>query len=110
MFEKLKQWWSFDPETYRPPDGIPTPDEPRDLVLYKFDSCPYCLRVMRVVDQTKLPVELRDTRANPEAQQHLWDVTGRTQVPCLFIDGEPLFESRDISRWLRAHAHSLSRA
>ncbi|MBW1881075.1 MAG: glutathione S-transferase domain-containing protein [Deltaproteobacteria bacterium] len=25
--------------------------------------------------------------------------TGRTQVPCLFVDGEPMFESLDIVDW-----------
>ena len=104
MFDKLKKWWSFDAATYRAPDGIPSPDERRELVLYKYDSCPFCIRVMRVLDQTGVEVSLRDTRGSEQARQQLWDATGRTQVPCLFIDGEPLFESKDISHWLLAYA------
>jgi glutaredoxin len=104
MLNKLKQWWSFDPATYETPDGIPSPDEPRELVLYKFDTCPFCIRVMRVLDQTGVQAEMRDTRTDPAARQELLDRTGRTQVPCLFIDDVPLFESRDISQWLLAYA------
>ena len=71
------------------------------LLLYKFDSCPYCRRVQRALDQLDLDVELRDTRENPEHRRELRQRTGRTQVPCLFIDGEPMFESADINAWLQ---------
>lgn len=92
-------------------DAAPTPqstDEPgaraeRQLVLYKFDSCPYCRRVMRLVDQLELAdsIEYRDTRTDPRWRSDLRQRTGRTQVPCLFIDGEAMFESADINDWLQ---------
>lgn len=84
--------------------GVPEPTGARDLVLYKFDACPYCARVQRSVAQLGLPVPMRDTRADPAARQELSRRTGRSQVPCLFIDGQPLFESRDIISWLEAYA------
>lgn len=87
-----------------PPAHAPSPDQDRDLVLYKFDSCPYCRRVMRVAKDLKLDVPMRDTRRDSDALDTLFETTGRTQVPCLFIDGEPLFESADIDQWLRAYA------
>lgn len=104
MFNKLKQLWSSDPSDYRPPDGIPSPTGSRKLILYKYDSCPFCLRVRRVLDRTGIEVELRDVRTSDDARRELLEATGRTQVPCLFIDGTPLFESADISRWLEAYA------
>ena len=30
-------------------------------------------------------------------------VGGKQQVPCLFIDGKPMYESLDIVEWLRAN-------
>ena len=72
----------------------------RHLALYKFDSCPYCKRVFRTIDQLDVNIEYRDTRSGPDWRKDLRDKTGRTQVPCLFIDGEPLFESSDISAYL----------
>ncbi|MEQ1507304.1 MAG: glutaredoxin [Myxococcota bacterium] len=86
------------------PDQVPAPDRERALVLYKYDSCPYCVRVLRSIRELGLTVELRDTRTDPAAFRSLLDATGRTQVPCLFVDGEPLFESLDIIAWLEAYA------
>lgn len=88
------------------PSNVPSPDQPRDLVLYKYDSCPYCQRVQSRIDALGLGdrVKLRDTLMEPAARAELLQATGRTQVPCLFIDGEPLFESADINAWLEAHA------
>jgi len=93
-----------DPATYIPPSGVPSPDEPRELALYKFDSCPYCRRVLRVLEGLSVEVELRDTMRDAEHRRGLLQQTGRTQVPCLIIDDYALFESEDISRWLEAYA------
>lgn len=105
MIELLKRWWSFDAATYKAPDGVPSPDEPRKLVLFTSSTCGYCLRVMRVIDRTGVDVELRNVGGNPDARQELWDATSRTTVPCMFIDDVPMFESKDISHWLLAYAH-----
>ena len=88
----------------------PSADKPaaaaadHELVLYKYDACPFCRRVMRVVDDLGLQdrIEYRDTRMEPKWRADLIDRTGRTQVPCLFIDGEAMFESADINDWLRS--------
>lgn len=94
-----------DPQEYTAPTGIPSPDEPRTLALYKYDSCPFCARVLRTLG--KLPeveVELRDTLREPQHRRDLVERTGRTTVPCLFIDDVPFFESADIVDWLNAYA------
>lgn len=100
-------WFDFlgsSPRTV--PAHVPAPGGERELVLYKFDACPYCMRVMRALAKLDLQVTMRDTRREPEARRELVEATGRTQVPCLFIDGEPLFESSDIMAWLEAHAEA----
>lgn len=83
---------------------LPPHEGVEHLVLYKFDSCPYCVRVMSSIERLGVDVEYRDTRADQAARAELLDKTGRAQVPCLFIDGEPLFESRDIITWLERFA------
>lgn len=75
-----------------------------ELVLYKYDACPYCRKVLRALETLDLPVALEDTRMDRSARGRLLERTGRTQVPCLFIDGEPMFESDDIIAWLEALA------
>ena len=90
---------------YQAPAGIPAPGGEHELVLYKYDACPYCWRVMKAMEQLGVTgVEMKDTRKHPEDRQALVSLTGRTQVPCLVIDGTPLLESEDIVDWLQAHA------
>ena len=71
------------------------------LVLYKTDSCGFCRRVFRVIDELGVNVEYRDLNADFEHRKALREQTGRTTVPCLYIDGKPMFESVDIMNWLR---------
>lgn len=75
-----------------------------ELELYKFDSCPFCKRVFRVLDTLDVTVAYHDTRQDPAARQRLMALTGRTQVPCLVIDGKPMLESATIVAWLRENA------
>ena len=86
------------------PSAVPSPDQDRELVLYKFDSCPYCVRVMVKAKALGLELEMRDTRRDRAHHEEMVKRTGRTQVPLLFIDGQPLWESADINAWLTAYA------
>ena len=80
--------------------NVPTPDQERALVLYASRTCGYCHRVQAHLDGLGLKVVIRDIRAEPSARDDLVAKTGRGQVPCLFIDGQALFESTDIMDWL----------
>lgn len=93
-----------DPKLYQPPQGIPSPRKDRELVLYKFDSCPYCVRVFRVLEELSIELDVKDTRREPGVRMELIQLCGTSQVPCLRIDGVPLLESADIEDWLRAYA------
>ena len=80
-----------------------TSDAAPELILYGRPSCPYCLRVDRVIRQMGIENKItrRLTGYGSEWRADLRNRTGSTQVPCLFIDGEPMFESLDIIDWLR---------
>ncbi|TNE84572.1 MAG: glutaredoxin [Deltaproteobacteria bacterium] len=84
-------------------DGQNTTKDGRSvhLALYKYDSCPYCQRVFRAIDEAGVNVEYRDVQMDRDHARALRSTTGRTTVPCLFIDGEPMFESSEIAYWLR---------
>ncbi len=102
---KMDQPTQTPSASYRAPTGIPSPDKTRDLVLYKYDSCPYCRRVMRQVSALGLrQVKVRDILLDHEARQTLHQRTGRGTVPCLFVDDVPFFQSADINRWLEVYA------
>lgn len=80
-------------------------EQTKNLVLYHFPTCPFCLRVRRVIKQLKLDIELRDISRVPEYRTELITNGGRSTVPCLRIqDGEGnaqwMYESSDITRYL----------
>ena len=76
-----------------------------DLVLYGRPSCPYCARVDRAIVTMGIEDEItkRHTGSGTEWRADLRKRTGSTQVPCLFINGEPMFESLDIIAWMKAN-------
>lgn len=77
--------------------------------LFKFDSCPFCARVMRFLDQSGIAVELQDIQRDRSAYEALVAGGGSQQVPCLRIQqGEDgagqvrwLYESADIMTYLQ---------
>ena len=75
---------------------------PYELVLYAYDGCPYCQRVYQTLDALGVEVEMRNTMMDRQHRADLVEATGRRTVPCLFIDGQPMHESREIVRWLQA--------
>ncbi len=75
------------------------------LALYLYDTCPFCIRVKRVIRHLDLPIEERNTNHSRAYKAELRNGGGKTQVPCLRIervDGgvQWLYESKDIIRYL----------
>jgi glutaredoxin len=77
------------------------------LDFYYFDACPYCQRVMKVIDELKINVNYMNIYENTNHMEKLIYITGRKTVPCLFIDGVPMHESADIMDWLRKNENNL---
>ncbi len=79
----------------------------RNLALYYFDSCPFCVMVMRTAKQLGVELDLRDIMSNDQHRKDLSQARGRTTVPVLRItDGAKdqwMPESRDIMRYLEEH-------
>ena len=75
-----------------------------ELKLYMFDTCPYCRKVITEIESIgRTDVEYHNIHKNEDDRQELIRVGGKQQVPCLFIDGKPMYESDDIVDWLRAN-------
>jgi len=80
--------------------------------LFKFDTCPFCHRVMRFLQQANIAVETRDIMRDGDARAELLAGGGSQQVPCLRIERvadsgtqvQWLYESNDIIRYLQQHA------
>ena len=73
------------------------------LELYYKDTCPYCQKVFRMIDKYNLKdkIDYKDIVVNKECKEELVQVGGMNQVPCLFIDGKPMYESSDIIEYLK---------
>ena len=73
-----------------------------ELVLYQYPECPFCAMVLSHMQGLDIEIETKNVRMNPQFRNELIEATGKTQVPCLFIDGKPMFESQDIISWLES--------
>jgi glutaredoxin len=73
------------------------------LELFYLPTCPYCHRVFDYLQQQNIEVELLSI-TEPANRSRLVEIGGSAQVPCLFIDGKPLYESLDIIEWFKANA------
>lgn len=68
--------------------------------LFYMPTCPYCRKVLAFMQTQDIELPLRDITAEPQARETLETVGGKVQVPCLFIDGKPMYESDDIIDYL----------
>jgi glutaredoxin len=81
-----------------------------DAKLYHLEHCPYCRRVRAFIAQRALEphAESHDVAHEPAALERLVELTGRTQVPVLEVDGEPIVGADVIIDWLDENAVALS--
>lgn len=77
------------------------PAQEKELVLFFKPTCPYCRKVLAFIEEDGIELPLRDIASDEDARQTLVEVGGKQQVPCLFIGGEPLYESDDIIQYLK---------
>ncbi len=70
-------------------------------LIHKW-ACPYSARVRDFIEERGLQdqIEFLEVAEAEGAKDRLAQLTGKTQVPCLVADGEPILESRDIIQWL----------
>lgn len=77
----------------------------KDLTLYQFKSCPFCIKVRKHIAALSLPIETRDAQNDPTRRAELEQGGGRIKVPCLRIvqdddSVEWMYESSDINDYL----------
>lgn len=99
------------------PKGIerPEPEQQRvdgktkNMVLYQFKTCPFCIKVRREIKRQSLNIELRDAQHNQEYRTQLLEGGGQVKVPCLRNVNEQgeetwLYESNQIIEYLKQQA------
>jgi len=76
----------------------------RDLTLYQFHACPFCVKTRRSLRRLNVPVTLKDAKNNEQDRQTLLEQGGKIKVPCLRIEenGQTtwMYESNTIIEYL----------
>jgi glutaredoxin 2 len=80
-----------------------------NLELYYYEQCPFCARILRKIDELDLREKIvyKNTLEDPANAVSHQERTGRSTVPCLYINNQPLFESLDIIKWLDENAEKI---
>ncbi|MBM6579268.1 glutathione S-transferase N-terminal domain-containing protein [Microvirga sp. BT689] len=70
-------------------------------LIHKW-TCPYSARVRDFIEEHGLTdrIAFMEINETDGAKDRLTYLTGKIQVPCLVIEGQPKLESRDIIQWL----------
>ena len=63
---------------------------PSRVILFSTPSCTFCVHAKSLLTKRGVDFEEVDLGDEPELQQELAEVTGRTSFPQIIVDGEPL--------------------
>ena len=78
----------------------------KNMSLYQFNSCPFCIKVRRQIKRQSLKISLLDALHDQKNRDELLNGGGEIKVPCLKIvndSGEVtwMYESNDIIEYLK---------
>lgn len=74
----------------------------KDYKLFVGTNCPHCRKVENFLDEEGIKLDIININEDREAMMDLVKNGGKRQVPCLYHDGEYLYESNDIIDFLKA--------
>jgi len=101
--------WLFKPSVLirSEEEQIKVDHQTKNLKLYQFYACPFCVKTRRAIKRLNLKVETRDAQATGKFRKELEENGGKIAVPCLKIKGSEeavwVYESNDIIRYLNEH-------
>ena len=76
----------------------------RNMTLYQFKACPFCVKTRRTFRRLNLEIETRDAANNQQHRSELSEQGGQIKVPCLRINENGnttwMYESNDIIHYL----------
>lgn len=86
--------------------------ECRDITLYQYQTCPFCIKVRQEFRRLSLDIERKDAQKDAGNRQDLVSGGGQAKVPCLKVTDQTgnsrwIYESGEIIAYVRerfAHA------
>ena len=73
------------------------------LMLYYSGHCVYSKKVLNYLDQSHRKIPMKDVERNAGAKDELKKWGGTMVVPCLIVDGAPVYDANTIIQWLKDH-------
>ena len=78
----------------------------RNIVLYQYKTCPFCIKVRQEISRLSLKIDRRDAQYAGSHREELVRGGGKAKVPCLKItdpagNSQWLYESGEIIEYLR---------
>jgi glutaredoxin len=80
----------------------PAPGLPVDATLYVRDGCMFSRWALYARKNLGLDIPVRNVSQDEAAKADLLAIGGKAQAPCLVVDGQALYESKDIIEYLTA--------
>jgi glutaredoxin len=80
------------------------------LCLYYMPWCRHSQDILTYLNNIHKTLPMKNLQTDPEAKADLKKMGGKMQVPCLSINGTPIYESGDILSWLMHHIDLLDNA
>jgi glutaredoxin len=75
-------------------DQQKTDEKTKNLSLYQFYACPFCVKVRRAIRRLNVNIVLKDAQNDEQARNEFAEGGGKVKVPCLRI------EENGSVRWL----------
>lgn len=73
----------------------------KDYKLYVGTVCRFCKKVENFMEENNIDIPLVNINEDRQAMLELMEKGGKRQVPCLYHEGEYLYESDDIIAFLK---------
>jgi glutaredoxin len=80
------------------------------IMLYYSPQCPYSKKVLAYLERSGIKIPMKNVKADPAAKEELQQQGGHLVVPCLIVNGEPIYDANNIIDWLSAHQEDLSKS
>jgi len=70
-----------------------------ELIFYYSSFCGFCRRVTDYMEENGITADMKNINESSDIRNALIQIGGKSQVPCLVVNGEVIYESKDIIQW-----------
>ena len=78
--------------------------------LYYSPQCPYCQKVLSYLKNSKIDIPMKNVKIDNPARKELEEQGGYLVVPCLIVNGQAIYDDKDIIDWLFDHQDDLPKS